>query len=148
MDERNYTCVLLPLYLLFDLLPPLPKLTVQYIQTVCVAVGEVGVGDVELCCKPGVLHSVSDQIQNLQNCYTTTNKMTSKDDIKGFVSLKFLCPCLPLTTHSQAHVEGSYPFKPCLYSVLNCCNISLYTAHIQYTHYPGLLPALNFQFQK
>jgi hypothetical protein len=66
MDERNYTCVLLPLYLLFDLLPPLlPKLTIQYIQTVCVAVGEVGVGDVELCCKPysaGVLHSVSDQI--------------------------------------------------------------------------------------
>ena len=30
-----------------------------------------GVGGVELCCRPysaGVLHSVSDQIQNLQNC--------------------------------------------------------------------------------
>jgi hypothetical protein len=36
MDEgtRNYTCVLLPLYLLSDLPPPLPKLNVQYIQTV------------------------------------------------------------------------------------------------------------------
>jgi hypothetical protein len=28
------------------------------------------------------IHSVSDQIQNLQNCYTTTpNKNSSKDDI-------------------------------------------------------------------
>ncbi len=36
-----------------------------------------GVGGVELCCRPysaGVLHSVSDQIQNLQNCFTTPNK--------------------------------------------------------------------------
>jgi hypothetical protein len=41
----------------------------------------------------GVLHSVSDQIQNLQNCFTTPNKMTSKDDIKGLVSLKFFRPC-------------------------------------------------------
>ena len=33
-----------------------------------------GGGGVELYCGPysaGVLHSVSDQIQNLQNCYTT-----------------------------------------------------------------------------
>jgi hypothetical protein len=40
----------------------------------------------------GVLHSVADQIQNLQNCFTTPNKVTSKDDIKGLVSLKFLRP--------------------------------------------------------
>jgi hypothetical protein len=35
--RRNYTCVLLPLYLLSDFPPPLPlpKLNVQYIQTVC-----------------------------------------------------------------------------------------------------------------
>ncbi len=49
-------------------------------------------GGVELGCRPystGVLHSVSDQIQYLQNCFTTPNKMTSKDAIKGFVSLKF-----------------------------------------------------------
>jgi hypothetical protein len=25
----------------------------------------------------GVVHSVSDQIQNLQNCFTTPNKMTT-----------------------------------------------------------------------
>jgi hypothetical protein len=37
-----------------------------------------------LCCKPysaGILHSVSDQIQDLPSCFTTPNKMTSEDDI-------------------------------------------------------------------
>ena len=38
----------------------------------------------------GILHSVSDQNQNLQNCFTTPNKMTSEDDIKGTVSRDFL----------------------------------------------------------
>ncbi len=34
--RRNYTCVLLPLYLFSDLPPsPLPKLNVHYLQTVC-----------------------------------------------------------------------------------------------------------------
>jgi hypothetical protein len=36
-----------------------------------------GGGGVKLCCRPysaGVLNSVSDQIQNLQNCYTNPNK--------------------------------------------------------------------------
>jgi hypothetical protein len=54
-----------------------------------------GWGGVEMYCGPysaGVLHSVSDQIQTLQNCFTTPNKMTSKDDMKGLVSLKFLRP--------------------------------------------------------
>ncbi len=57
----------------------------------------VGGGCVEMYCGPystGVLHSVSDQIQNLQNCFNTPNKMTRKDDIKGLVSLKFLRPCM------------------------------------------------------
>jgi hypothetical protein len=47
---------------------PLPCVKVQYIQTVC---GWEGVGGVESCWRPysaGVLQSVSDQIQNLQNC--------------------------------------------------------------------------------
>ncbi len=51
---------------------PPPKLNVQYIQTVCVWGGEEG-GD-ELCCRPysaRILHSVSDQIQNLPYCFTT-----------------------------------------------------------------------------
>jgi hypothetical protein len=59
-------------------LPPFPKVNIQYsICRQCVAVGGWGLGGVELCCRPysaGVYHSVSDQIQNLQNCYTTPNK--------------------------------------------------------------------------
>jgi hypothetical protein len=31
-------------------------------------------------------------MQNLPNYFTTPNKMTSENDIKGLVSLKFLCP--------------------------------------------------------
>jgi hypothetical protein len=89
--RRNYTCVLLPLYLLSDL-PPSPSQIRCKVYTDNVWLWG---GGVELCCRPysaGVLNSVSDQIQNLQNCFTTPNKMTSKDDIKGLVSLKFLCP--------------------------------------------------------
>jgi hypothetical protein len=69
--------------------PPLPKVNEQY---VCGCVGG-GVGGVELYCKPystGVYHSVSDQIQNLQNCYNTPNKNTNKYNILGLVSLRFL----------------------------------------------------------
>jgi hypothetical protein len=66
--EQYCTCVLLPLYLTFSLTSPLPKLNVLYVQTVC---DWGGGGGVELSCRPystGVLHSVSGQIQNLQNC--------------------------------------------------------------------------------
>ncbi len=90
--RKNYTYVLLPLCLLSDLPRPLPKLNVHYIQTtVCVWGG----GGVELCCRlcsAGILLSVSDQSQNLPNCFTTPNKMTSEDDIKGLVSLNILRP--------------------------------------------------------
>ncbi len=76
--RKEHTCVLLPLYLLFDLpLSPLPKLNVHYIYRQCVAVGVGGVVlncVVDLILQEGVLHSVSDQIQNLQNCFTTPNK--------------------------------------------------------------------------
>ncbi len=67
-ERRNYTCVLLPLYCTFSLTSsPLPN--VQYLQTVCDCGGG---GGVEMYC--GVKHYVSDQIQNLQNCFTTPNK--------------------------------------------------------------------------
>jgi hypothetical protein len=93
--RRNYTCVLLPLYLLSGLPPPPSQIkAVLYIQTMCGCGGRVG--GVELCCRPysaGVLQSVSDQIQNLQIDSPRQTKMTSKDDIKGLVSLKFLRPC-------------------------------------------------------
>ena len=73
----------------FSLTSPPPSQTkcTVYTDSVCVTRGG---GDVELCCGPysaGVLHSVSDQIQNLPNCSTTPNKMTSEDDIKALVSL-------------------------------------------------------------
>jgi hypothetical protein len=58
-------CELLPL--LSDILPPPPLPSVQYIQTVCDC-GGGGWGGVEMYCGPysaGVLHSVSDKIQNL-----------------------------------------------------------------------------------
>jgi hypothetical protein len=72
-------------------------LNVQYIQTVC---GWGGGGSGE-----GVLNCTVDHI--LQEFYTLfltrfrtykivsppQTKMTSKDDIKGLVSLKFLSPC-------------------------------------------------------
>ncbi len=81
-------------------LPPLPKLNVQYIQTVYVWGGGGG----WMCWRPysaGILHSVSDRIQNLPNCFTTPNKMTSENDIKGLVSLKFLRPCSTLSWTSS-----------------------------------------------
>ncbi len=75
--QRNYACVLLPLYLLYDLPPPSQnKCTIYSIYKDNVWLW--GLGGVELCCRPysaGVLLlSVTDQIQNLQNCFPTPNK--------------------------------------------------------------------------
>ena len=80
---RNNTCVLFPLYLTFSLtsLPPSQTKLTVHTDSMCDWGGE-GWGDVELSCRPysaGVLRSVSDQIQNLPNCSTTPNKMTSED---------------------------------------------------------------------
>ncbi len=60
-----------------------------------VSEGGEGGGWIVLCWpySAGILHSVSDQMQNLPNYFTTPNKMTSENDIKGLVSLKFLRPC-------------------------------------------------------
>ncbi len=95
--ELLYTCVLLPLYLLSDLFPPSPpsqtKCTV-YTDSVCLR-GRGG----ELCCVDHILQEFYTLF--LTRCrtynfvsYTTPNKMTSENDIKGLVSLKFLRPCL------------------------------------------------------
>jgi hypothetical protein len=71
-------CELLPLYpSLWFTSPhpsPLPKVKVQYIESVWLGGGG---GGLEFCWRPyspGVLHFVSDQIQKLQNCFTTPNK--------------------------------------------------------------------------
>jgi hypothetical protein len=57
----------------------------------------------------GVLHSVSDQIQNLQIASPPQTKMTSKDDIKGLVSLKFLRPCSPQNGYNSRHLGAQSP---------------------------------------
>ncbi len=65
-------------------LPPPPSQTKCTAYTDSVWLCEREGGGVELCWRPyssGVLHSTSDQVQNLQNCFTTPNKMTSKYDI-------------------------------------------------------------------
>ena len=70
-----YLCTVAPLlYLLSDLLPLPPLSNVQYMQTVCDCGGG---GGIEMYCGPysaRVIYSVSDQIQNLQNCFATPNK--------------------------------------------------------------------------
>jgi hypothetical protein len=82
---RHYTCVLLPLYLLSDLLPslPLPKLNVQYIQTVCGCGG--GVGGVLNCTVYHILQEFYSQFLTRFRTYKIASppqtKMTSKDDI-------------------------------------------------------------------
>ncbi len=97
MDEGTiwYLYTVAPLlYLLSELLPPPPLPNVQYIQTVCYCGGGGW----------GVLKCTVDHI--LQEFYTLfltrfrtykiasppLTKMTSKDDIEGLVSLKFLRP--------------------------------------------------------
>ncbi len=76
-----YLCTVAPLqYLLSDLLPlppPSQRKCTVYTDSVWQGWGGEGGGGVELYCRPysaGALHSVSDQIQNLQNCFTTPNK--------------------------------------------------------------------------
>jgi hypothetical protein len=78
----------------------------------------VGVWGVELYCRPysaGVLHSVSDQIQNLQIDSPPQTKMTTQDDIEGLVSLKFLRQwSVPL---SELRPPTPYPASECVPSL-------------------------------
>jgi hypothetical protein len=81
MDKGTIACVLLPLYLLSDF-PPLPKLNVQYIQTVCDCGGG---GGVELSFRPysaEVLHTLFlTRFRTYKIASTPQTKMTRKDDI-------------------------------------------------------------------
>jgi hypothetical protein len=87
-----YLCTVAPLlYLLSDLLLPSPLPNVQYIQTVC----DCGGGGVEMYCGPdssGVYTLFLTRFRTYKIASPPLTKMTSKDDIKGLVSLKFLCP--------------------------------------------------------
>ncbi len=60
-------------------------------------------GGVELYCRPysaGVLHFVLTRFSTYKSVSPPKTKMTSKDDIKGLVSLKFLRPWFSYFTHS------------------------------------------------
>ncbi len=63
-------------------LPPIPKVNMQYIQTVC---GCGMGGGVLICVVDHILQEFNilflTRFQTLQNCYTTPYKNTSKDDI-------------------------------------------------------------------
>jgi hypothetical protein len=100
--RRNYcmnTCVLLPLNLLSDLPPlPLPKLNIQYIMIVCDCWRRGGGGwEVLNCVVDHILQKIYTLFLTRFRAYKIASppqtKMTSKDDIYGLVSLKFLRPC-------------------------------------------------------
>jgi hypothetical protein len=94
MEEGTilYLCTVAPLlYLLSDLLPPSPPLpNVKYIQTVC------DFGGVLKCTVDHILQLFYTLFLTRFRTYKIASppltKMTSKDDIKGLVSLKFLRP--------------------------------------------------------
>jgi hypothetical protein len=93
--KEPYLCTVAPLlYLLSDLLPPTSflKLNVQYVQTVC----GWGGGGVMICTVDHILQGFYTLFLTRFRTYKIASppqtKMTSKDDIKRLVSLKFLRP--------------------------------------------------------
>jgi hypothetical protein len=96
MDKGTiwYLCTVAPLlYLLSVLLPPPPLPNVQFIQTVCDLWGVVG--GVEMYCGPYLQEFYTlflTRFKTYKIASPPQTKMTSKDDIKGLVSLKFLRP--------------------------------------------------------
>jgi hypothetical protein len=83
-STRNYTCVLLPLYLL-SASPPPPKVHVQYIlYRQCLAVGG-GTGSVFSCVVDFILQEFTTLFLTRFRTYKIATppqtKMTSKDDI-------------------------------------------------------------------
>jgi hypothetical protein len=86
-------CTVAPLlYLLSDLFPPFPMYSI-YRQ--CVT-GGGGMGGVEMYCGPysaGVYTLLLTRFRTYKIASPPQTKITSKDDIKGLVSLKFPRPC-------------------------------------------------------
>ena len=90
MDEGTILVYCCPSIFSLTSSPPSQAKCTVYTDSVCLG-GGVNCA-VDHILQDTDLHSVSDQIQNLPNCFTTPNKMTSEDDIKGLVSLKFFRP--------------------------------------------------------
>ncbi len=91
---RNYTCVLSPLYCTFSLtsspLPPFPMYSIYQVSTDSVWLGG---GGVLKCTVDHILQFYTlflTRFRTYKIASPTQTKMTSKDDIKGLVSLKFL----------------------------------------------------------
>ncbi len=112
---KDYTCVLLPLYCTstFSLTSfPLPN--VQYIQTVC----DWGGGGVLKCIVDHILQEFYTLFLTRFRTYKIASppqtKMTSKDDIKGLVSLKFLRPWVGGSTSIQKIAGGGSSILGCL----------------------------------
>jgi hypothetical protein len=90
--ELYFTCVLLHLYSTFSLTSfPLPPFPMYSIYRQCVTVG------VLKCTVDHILQEFYTLFMTRFRTYKIASppltKMTSKDDIKGLVSLKFLRPC-------------------------------------------------------
>ncbi len=98
--RRNYTCVLLPFYLLSDLLPLPPSQTKCTVYTDSVWLGWGG-GVVLNCTVDHILQEFYTLFLTRFRSYKIISppqtKMTSKDS-KGLVSLKFLSPCVKVLT--------------------------------------------------
>jgi hypothetical protein len=101
--ELYFTCVLLPLYCTFSLTSfPLPPFPMYSIYRQCVTVGG---GGVLKCTVDHILQEFYTLFLTRFRTYKTASppltKMTSKDDIKGLVSLKFLRPWVKGRRSSQ-----------------------------------------------
>jgi hypothetical protein len=93
--RRNYTCVLLPLYLLSDLplLPPSQTKCTVYTDSVWLWGGGWGVQEFYTL--------FLNRIRTYKIASPPETKMTSKDNIQGLVSLKFLRPWLNMEVDLQ-----------------------------------------------
>ncbi len=98
--ELYGTCVLLPLYFTFSLtsspLFPFPMYSL-YRQIVTCGGGGGGCWNVLWTISAKFLHYVLTRFKIYKVASPPQTKMTSKDDIKGLVSLKFLRPCPSLS---------------------------------------------------
>ncbi len=87
--------------------PPSPpsQCTVQYMQTVCDCGGGGGCRNAlwAIFCRSFIYTLFLTRFRTYKIASPPQTKMTSKDDIKGLVSLKFLRPwCRPNSFHSEA----------------------------------------------
>jgi hypothetical protein len=142
--RRNYTCVLLPLYLLFD--PPHPTICTVYTDSVTVG-GWWGVVGVVLNC------AVDHILQEFYSLFLTRfrtykiasppkKKITSKYNIKGLVSLKFLRPWLQVLRTGdggEGYGEGRGKYDDALFIAALCCELFSLPRNSLEWHSEGLL---------